>query len=378
MRSTLLANPRPAACDPIRAPHPSSPSLAGVRRGRVSGRPRIGIVGAGLMGRWHAHAARRVGARVLAVVDVQPERAHQLARRCPDARLLTDLDALAGMAIEIVHICTPLASHAALAGAAIERGLHALVEKPLTASADEAGALYAAADSAGILLCPVHQVAFQDGVERAIGALEALGAVCQISFTICSAGGAGRSPAELDQVVTEILPHPFSLLLRLWPAVPLDAETWQIEHPRPGELLLSGAHAGAVLSAFVSMTARPTRFELVVRCERGTIQLDLFHGYAVVEAGGVSRLRKIVQPFVGSGRVFGAAALNLCRRTMRREPAYPGLRTLVARFYDSVRSGGPPPVIPADAMHVARACDTLIGRLVSAPARTVVPAEAER
>ena len=358
------------------AASPRSDAVPGLRRQGGRG-PRVAIVGAGLMGRWHAVAANRSGARVIAVVDLESERARRLARCTSEARPLTDLHALAGLGIEVVHVCTPVRSHRTLAAEAIRLGLHALVEKPLTSSAAEASALYAAAESAGVLLCPVHQLPFQAGVDRAVEALDGLGAARQICFTACSAGGADRSPAQLDEVVAEILPHPLSLLVRFWPTVALEAEAWRIEHPRAGELLLSGRHGTAVLSAFVSLTARPTRFEFVVRCERGTVHLDLFHGYAVVETGRVSRLRKIAQPFVLSSRVFGTAALNLFRRTVRLEPAYPGLQRLVARFYDAVRCGTPLPVTSTDAIQIARARDRLIGGLGSAPTPRAVRVAAE-
>jgi predicted dehydrogenase len=325
--------------------------------------PGIGVVGAGSMGRWHAHAVHKVGGRVLAVLDARPEAAQNLARHYPGAQPTSDIAKMRALGIEAVHICTPVAQHADHAYAAIRSGLHALIEKPMTSSADETLDLYVAADAAGVVLCPVHQAAFQTGVERTADLLQRLGPVRQIAFTICSAGGIGRVPHELDEIVADILPHPLSLLRRLWPGLPLDSEGWSLEHPGAGELLVSGTHGGALMSCALSLAARPTKFDLTIRCDAGTVQLDLFHGYAVAYPGAVSRLRKVAQPFAGSTRLFGAASANLVRRTFRREPAYPGLRELVLGFYDAIRSGCPAPVTPADAMAIAIARDVVIRKL---------------
>src|SRR5262249_35472462 len=160
--------------------------------------------------------------------------------------------------------------------------------------------LFGIAQRNSVILCPVHQIVFQAGIEYAARALAGLGDPCAIDFRICSAGGAGHSESELDDIVGNILPHPFSVLRRLWPPVTWDPVCWFVIRPRSGELLVGGEHAGALLSLLVSMHARPTCFEMTVYTERGAIALDFFHGFAVHYDGNMSRLRKIVRPFTNS------------------------------------------------------------------------------
>jgi hypothetical protein len=135
---------------------------------------------------------------------------------------------------------------------------------------------------------------------------------------------------------------------------------WHIEHPRPGELRASGQANGVSIGLLVSAGGRPTRNSLRLIGVRGTVEVDLFHGFAVIDRGTVSRGRKIVQPFVHSGATLLAAGINLALRSVRREPAYPGLRQLIAAFYSAVRESKRPPISAEEALEVAVARDALI------------------
>jgi predicted dehydrogenase len=62
----------------------------------VSGTPmnpiRAAIVGAGLMGRWHAHAAQRAGGHLVGIVDIDESAAVRLSKRFQDAALFTTIE----------------------------------------------------------------------------------------------------------------------------------------------------------------------------------------------------------------------------------------------------------------------------------------------
>src|SRR5690349_9563048 len=104
--------------------------------------PRAAIIGAGLMGRWHADAVRRVGGRVTLIVDSNDAAREALGRRYPEARLVADVDAsLLARHATAAHICTPAATHLDIASSAIEAGLHTLVEKPFATNANETARL---------------------------------------------------------------------------------------------------------------------------------------------------------------------------------------------------------------------------------------------
>lgn len=322
---------------------------------------RVAIVGAGLMGYWHGRTARRLGAEIVGIADPNAERAATLARALGVRSTTADAaDLLRANCVDAVHICSPLSTHAALARRSIESGIHALVEKPLAKSAEETRALFDLASGKGVVLCPVHQVAFQDAVANAMHAIDYLRDASAIEIRICSAGGTGRTDRELDEIAAEILPHPLSVLRRLWPNADWKPELWSVSHSRPGEVLVSGEYAGALLSMLISMHARPTCFEMTVCGDRGAIQLDFFHGFAVRHDGRVSRMRKILRPFSATIKVFGAASANLLNRAIRGEAAYPGLRALMQAFYAAARDEGPSPISAEDAIRVAAARDRIL------------------
>ncbi len=333
----------------------------------ATGRPlHAVIVGAGLMGRWHADAAARAGARVSAVVDSDPARAAALARRHPGAMPFPDLESAARQGpASVTHICTPLETHASLAARAITLGLHVVVEKPLAPDAPATRELLGAAERAGVLLVPTHQFLFQPGVLRLLGSLERLGTVRHLDAVACSAGAEGQGDAARDRIAGEILPHPLALFARL-AASPLAEAKWQVQHPAPGEFRASTTLGAATASILVSMGGRPTANTLRITGERSTAHLDLFHGFVVFEDGAVSRARKVVHPFALSARTLWAAGSNLTGRALRGENAYPGLRELVRRFYAAASSRGAAPISAPETLGVAVARDAIVGLIARA------------
>jgi predicted dehydrogenase len=299
----------------------------------------VAIIGAGLMGRWHLSTARSLGARIVAIVDRDMRAAETLSRHAPAARLGTDLGILRGLPVKVAHVCTPTAAHAETAIALADLGIHAFVEKPLAASASVTGQVLEAALRNAVHVCPVHQYAFQPGIDRALRAISTLGPLHRIDFNICSAGADSGSitPREL---VDEILPHPISILQRILPGAPVSHLQWTTLRPRPGELLATAMHDGVLISMFVSAHARPTCMNTQLQCKSGAVEINGFHGYAVVSSGEVSRGAKISAPFLGSLRTLTAASSNLAGRMLRREPAYAGLRNLTRLFYTAAASGG--------------------------------------
>ena len=315
------------------------------------------IIGAGLMGRYHARCAAAAGARIVGVVDSDLATAKRLADRLGvparatfDEGLRTDPTT--------AHICTPPSSHVDVARAVAKAGLHALVEKPLAQTAKEARSIHESFARAGKLVCPTHQYAFQRSVGEAAARIRRLGTLRSVAFDICSAGAASGNITP-DELIAEILPHPLSILQKLLPSIDVEKLRWTCIKSAPGEWLVAASWQGAFLTMSLSASGRPTRFLTRMTAEGGSIQIDHFHDFLVELPGTVSKAQKILAPFTRSGREFAGASVNLLIRAGRGEGAYPGLRALVGEFYAAVRNQSASPITPDESMAVAEARDTI-------------------
>jgi predicted dehydrogenase len=326
-------------------------------------RLRAAIIGAGLMGGWHADAVERIGGRVAVIVDPNGKARETLGQRYPQARLLAELnlDEIARHATA-AHVCTPESTHEAIARELIAAGLHLLVEKPFAKTTALTESLLSLAAARGVVACPVHQFAFQEGFQQLVGWLPALGTLRRVAFSTCSAGAAGDDALSLNGLVAEILPHPFALVPILIGG-PVAGAAWQVQTPAPGELFAATTIDGVVVTIAISAHGRPTENVLRVVGDRGSAAADLFHGFAVRQAGSVSRRAKIAHPFAESAATFVSASSNLVRRALSREPAYPGLRELIRRFYAATRGESEAPISPASTVDVAKARDELLACL---------------
>lgn len=330
----------------------------------VPGGLRVAIVGAGLMGRWHAYYAAKAGATIVAIVDLDARSAAELGRTYPSAHLLRDLSAcLTRCDVHAVHICTPPASHAALAMEALASGKHVLVEKPLAPSLDETERLIDLARHNGVLLNPTHQFPYQRGVQRLSRHVNRLGTPVRVAFTACSAGGAQLAPHERRALLLEILPHPLALFRTVLGADVSDI-SWDLLCLTDDELEIRGTLRDVQVHGFLSLRGRPPRNFLTVIGTEGTAHADLFHGYSVTEGGRPSRRTKLLQPFGFGNKLLLAAGSNLVWRAVTGETAYPGLGALIARFHEAIARRGEPPIGAAEMLDVA----ALSERLRSAPA----------
>lgn len=169
-----------------------------------NGKPiRIGLIGAGMIGKMRARALAQMSgeARLVAVADPRTEEAEKIAAG-GDIRVLADGRQLASDdGVDAVILCTPPAQHLALGMPCIQGGKHLLVEKPLASTVEECEQLVAAADRAGVRLATGYTLRQTPAAKLARTLIEegAIGEVDHIRAFHGHKGGKDFGPAWITQ-----------------------------------------------------------------------------------------------------------------------------------------------------------------------------------
>ena len=129
-------------------------------------RVRVGVVGTGALGYHHARLLRRLAdVDLVGIFDIDPARAAQVAREL-DTVAHPSLDALLDRCVA-VSVAVPTPAHTAVGLEVLERGLHAMIEKPLADTLEGADRLVRAAASRGVILQVGHVERFNRAVRAA-------------------------------------------------------------------------------------------------------------------------------------------------------------------------------------------------------------------
>lgn len=119
---------------------------------------RVGIVGAGLMGGWHAARWRQLPVELVGVYDHTTSNRERWVSQF-GGRAFGDMASLLE-AVDIIDICTPTFAHKAGVLAAAEAGKPVICEKPIARTLTDARMMIDACERAGVALCIGQVVRF--------------------------------------------------------------------------------------------------------------------------------------------------------------------------------------------------------------------------
>ncbi|MDY3868238.1 MAG: Gfo/Idh/MocA family oxidoreductase, partial [Pyramidobacter sp.] len=126
---------------------------------------RVGVVGVGHLGRHHARIyTELIGAQLLGVVDSNLSQAQAVAEGL-GVPAYSDLDRfIQEQQPEAMSVVVPTSAHFDVARRLAERGIHMLVEKPVTTTVEQAAALAELAKAKNIVLQVGHVERFNSAV----------------------------------------------------------------------------------------------------------------------------------------------------------------------------------------------------------------------
>ena len=217
---------------------------------------RVGIVGAGSMGRAHAAGWRAAGAELVGVVSRTGVTARALAQ-AHDARAFVDLGALMAE-VDVVDLCVPSDLHHPMTLRAAAAGKHVVCEKPIALSLADAGEMIDACERAGVRLFVAHVLRFFPQYRAAAEAVRAghLGRLGVMRFKrVSTPPRPGQASWFTDEarsggMICDLMVHDFDYALALaGPVARVFARSVRTTHPgspRDYALVTLGFDSGAM------------------------------------------------------------------------------------------------------------------------------------
>jgi predicted dehydrogenase len=169
---------------------------------------KVGVVGVGYFGQFHAEKyARMEGAELAGVADIDPSRAKEVAERCRTRPFTSHADLFDK--VQAVSISVPTLFHSAIAKEFLFREIDVLLEKPIAHSLEEADEMIGLANSKGLILQVGH-------LERFNGALQASRGLISDPRYIESERSSPFPARGIDvNVILDLMIHDIDILLSL-------------------------------------------------------------------------------------------------------------------------------------------------------------------
>lgn len=126
------------------------------------------IVGAGEISKLHVSFLKKAHHEIVGIVDSNQQKWHEIKESWGIAKCYSSLEKLfEEEPVDVVHICTPIQTHAQIASKALEKGCHVIVEKPLSISYEESERLYKLANEKSLKIFQVENFLFHPSIVKA-------------------------------------------------------------------------------------------------------------------------------------------------------------------------------------------------------------------
>lgn len=328
---------------------------------------RVGIVGCGTIAAAHLPYIRKAGGVVVGAADPYLKNVCELADQHSIQRTYDNpIDLFDVEKPDVVHVLTPPHTHADVAIAALERGIHALVEKPLALDPADARRMAAAAAASGAVLTADHNRLFDPPMLVARQLVESGELGDLVAIESYQAGAASDRP-WLSKLagggIGDLVPHPLYLQLAfLGPIRRLEADAFARDGGEGVDelrVLMQGDRRSGMLT--ISTGANPGLNTLKLCGTKMTVEVNL-NNMTLVRRRDYDLPKIIAKPMPNLDessqllRQTWSNTVAFLRGTIRY---YPGMGTLIERFYDSLRNGQEPPVSTQQAVDVVEVTEQI-------------------
>ena len=328
---------------------------------------RAGMVGSGNICEFHVAAVKKLAPQVelVGITDLDQARAHANAEKW-GTTAYQDLDALIAAGANVIHVLTPPSTHGKITIAALERGCHVLVEKPITEDAEEARKIDELARQKGLVVTCNHSLLYDPQIKRALDLVKAgkLGDIVSVDILRGSEyppyEGGPLPPWYRDAgyPFRDIGVHCLYLIQELLgPIEDVDAQ-WRSLGGDPNlafDEWRALVRCKRGLGQFqLTYNVKPMQSQMIIHGTKGVLRVDLFamfHGKR-----GATPLPKpaerLINAFTDSIQPLVDVPVNVVKFVRKQIQAYQGLRDLVADFYARLAAKQAPPVSVDDAANV--------------------------
>ena len=191
---------------------------------------KLGVIGYGY---WGPNLVRNYvgvpGADVMAVSDLNPAQLERVHGRYPAIQTTTDSnDLITNPDIDAIAIATPVSAHYSLALTALQAGKHVLVEKPMTATAEQAQELIEEAAKRNLVLMVDHTFVYT-GAVRKIGGIVASGELGDVYYYDSTRVNLGLFQHDVN-VIWDLAVHDLSIIEYIVPDKPVAVSATGISH----------------------------------------------------------------------------------------------------------------------------------------------------
>ena len=361
---------------------------------------KIAIVGCGKIADQHVHAINRIpDCKIVALCDRELLMAKQLGERFGISKCFSDLNEMLQAATpDVVHITTPPQSHFSLAIQCLESGSHVYLEKPFTITADEAESLIHHADRRNLKITAGHNYQFTlEMLEmRQLARKGFLGGrpVHLESYWSYDLGDTGYVGPLLGsrnhwvrqlpgQLFHNIISHGIARLAEF-----LNDELAEIvarAHQSEQLRRLGAQDVLDELRVLIRDKSDTTALFCFSTQIKGLNQLRIYgpaNSVVVDNASGSlirnkvrsykSYLTYFVPPIRNAREHLRNARLNVTNFLRRRLYQDFGMKELIERFYNSIRTGGSPPIPYREIILTARIIDEIFAQIYPGEARKPV------